>query len=246
MRENVARPQLRDHALDDGVGILAVGAAFRQTPELTEMHVERQVGLTADLRRHLQHFDAPAREAADLGMSLDAAHDVLVGIGRQNRRVDIDAVGAVETGIEMPFQPADQISRQEGKNARLGFFDDEIAEAGQGHAGRAALIDDRGDARVHADHVGIHAEPAGHILIDMPVRVDEARQNDLAFGVDHLFRRTRQDVFLHRGNAAAPDRDVHHAVDAGSGADHLTPADDDVERRIFNHARGPSSVRQGV
>jgi hypothetical protein len=80
----------------------------------------------------------------------------------------------------------------------------------------------------------------------MAVRIDEAGQNDLALGVDHLFRRTRQNIFLHGGDAAAPDRDVHHAVDAGRGADHLTAADDDVEGRIVNHVRGPFSVSQRV
>ena len=131
MRENVARPQFRDHALQDGVGILAVGAALRQAPELAEMDVERQVGLASDLGRHLQHLDAPARKAADLGVALDAANEIAVGVGRLHRRVDVDAVGAVEVRVVVPLEAADEVGRQEGIDPGLRRLGDEVAEARQ-------------------------------------------------------------------------------------------------------------------
>jgi len=52
--------------------------------------------------------------------------------------------------------------------------------AGQRHAGRAALIDQCRHAGLHAHHVGIHAEAAGDILIDMRVGIDQARQYPFA------------------------------------------------------------------
>ena len=55
----------------------------------------------------------------------------------------------------MPFEPAHEIGRQEGVDARLRRFRDEVPEARQRHAGRAALVDHRGDAGMNADHVGI-------------------------------------------------------------------------------------------
>ena len=46
--ENVARPQQRDDAGNDGVGVLAIGAALRQPPELAEMNIDRQPGPAPD------------------------------------------------------------------------------------------------------------------------------------------------------------------------------------------------------
>ncbi|MEY9368532.1 hypothetical protein ABIE83_003150 [Bradyrhizobium diazoefficiens] len=105
-------------------------------------------------------------------MGLDAAHDVEIGRRRLDGRIDVDAVGAIELRIIMSFQSADEIGRQEGVDARGRGLGDEMTKAGQRHAGRAALIDQRRHARLHADHVGVHAEAAGDILIDMGVGVD--------------------------------------------------------------------------
>ena len=62
-----------------------------------------------------------------------------------------------------------------------------MPEAGQRHAGRTALIDQCRHARLDANHVGIHAEATGDILIDMRMRIDEAGQYQLACDVDDLF-----------------------------------------------------------
>ena len=73
----------------------------------------------------------------------------------------------------MALQPTHQVSRQECINARFRWLGDEVPEAGQRHAGRTALIDQRRHAGLHANHVGIHAEAAGDILIDMRVGIDQ-------------------------------------------------------------------------
>ena len=98
------------------------------------MDVKRQVGAAADLGRHFQNLDAPACEAADLGVALDAAHDVFVGVGGRDGGVDIDAIGAVEIGVVMALKTADEIGGQERVNLRRRLLDDEMAEAGQRHA----------------------------------------------------------------------------------------------------------------
>ena len=208
MRQDVAGAQLGNDAIQDGVGVLAVRAALRQTPELAEVNVKRQVGLAADLGRHLQNLDAPAREATDLRVSLDAADDVGVGLGRIHRRLDVDAVRAVEGRIEMPFEAADQIGRQERIDAGLRGVHDEMPEARQRHAGRAALVDQRGHAGVHADQIGIHAETAADIAVDMGVGVDHAGQHDAPTHVDGFLGARRQDVLLHGRDLAVTHRGI--------------------------------------
>src|SRR6202021_3418242 len=56
MGENVAGAQQRNPALEDGIDVLAVGAAGRQSPELTEMNINRQIGAAAD---PAPNFDEP-------------------------------------------------------------------------------------------------------------------------------------------------------------------------------------------
>src|SRR5215468_4970539 len=68
--EDIAGAQQADRALDDGVGIHPVCALRRQRPQLTEMNIDRQIGFTADLARHLHDCRTPAGKAADLGMRL--------------------------------------------------------------------------------------------------------------------------------------------------------------------------------
>ncbi len=113
MSQNIARLQFRDHPIENGVGVFTVGPALGESPELAEMDVDRKLGLAADLRGHLQDLDAPARKATDLGVSLDAAHQVAVLIGRPHRRVDIDAFGAVEVRIVVPLKSAHEVRREE-------------------------------------------------------------------------------------------------------------------------------------
>src|SRR5271170_5970500 len=72
MGQDVAGAQLWYHPLQDCIGVLAIGAALGQAPQRAEVHVKGKLGAPADLRRHLQNLDAPARKAADLGMALDA------------------------------------------------------------------------------------------------------------------------------------------------------------------------------
>ena len=118
MGENIAGAQQRDDALEDGIDILAIGAAGRQTPELTEMHIDRQVRAAPDLGGHFDDANAPAGEAADFSMRLDAANEVEVGGCGFHRGIDFDAVGAIKVGVKMSFQPADQIGGQKGEDVR--------------------------------------------------------------------------------------------------------------------------------
>ena len=200
------------------------------------MHIKRKVGAAADLRRHLQNFYAPAREAADLGVTLDAAHDVLVGIGRRHGRIDIDAGGAVQIGVVVALQPADQIGRQEGINLRRGRFDDEVAEARQGHAGRTALVDHGSDAGPHADHIRIKPEAAGDILIDMRVSIDQAGQNQFAGDVDHLCLRLTAGWFsATAADPAAAHGKVVDTVDLRRRTNNAAAAQQEIIFLKFSH-----------
>jgi len=114
----------------------------------------------------------------------------------------------------MSFQASDQIGGQKGQRARLGLLGDKMPESGQRHAGRAALIDQRRHPGLHAHHVGVHAEPAGDILVDMGVGIDQSRQDDLAGDIDDLAGSGRQDIGLNRGDLAVADCHVFQAVDA--------------------------------
>ena len=80
MRQHVPFAQQRDHAFQDRIDVFAVGAALGQTPELAEMHIDRQVRTASDLGRHFDDANAPARETADLRMRLDAAYDIEIGV----------------------------------------------------------------------------------------------------------------------------------------------------------------------
>ena len=206
------------------------------------MNVKRQVGAAADLSRHFQNLDAPAREAADLGVALDAAHDVFVGVRRLDGGVDVDAIGTVEIGVVMAFKAADQISRQERINLRLRLLDNEVPEARQRHARRAALVDHRGDAGAHADHVRVQAEAAGDVLINVSMGVDQAGQDQLAGDVDHLARAGRKDRGFDGGDAAVADRNVANAVDSGGRANDAPAAEEKVIGGLFGHGTYPCSL----
>ena len=117
-----------------------------------------------------------------------------------------------------------------------------MAEARQGHAGGAALVDHRGDAGMHAHHVGIQAEAAGDVMIDVGVRVDHAGKHQPPTNVDGLLGGGRQDVFLHGGDLAVADGDVHHAVDAGRGTNDVSAAKQQIIGFVVGHGWSPSSA----
>ena len=158
-----------------------------------------------------------------------------LALAARHRRIDVDAVRAVEGRIEMPFEAAHEIGRQEGVDPRLRRLRDEMAEARQRHAGRAALVDHRGDAGMHADHVRVHAEPPADVTVDVGVRVDHARKHQPSANVDDLLGAGRQDVLLHGGDLAVADGDVHHAVDFGRGANDVSTAKQQVIGLVVGH-----------
>lgn len=84
----------------------AIGAARRQAPQGAEMDIKWISAAAGDLNRHLHHPDAPAGEAADFRMPLDAAHQAAIGHRRAHRGIHIHAFGAVEVGIvKWPSRP---------------------------------------------------------------------------------------------------------------------------------------------
>src|ERR1051326_8296419 len=138
--------------------------------------------------------------------------------------IDVDAVGPVEVGVEMPLHPAHEVGREKHDHAAFLRLHHELAEGGQRHARRAALVDERRDAGAHAAKVGLEAEAAGDVLEHVRVRVDESGQHQLARDVDRLARARGRDRRQHRGDAALPDRDVVGAVEALGRVDDPAPA----------------------
>ena len=104
-----------------------------------------------------------------------------------------------------------------------------MPETRQGHAGRAALIDQRRHARLHADDVGVHAEAPRDILIDMRMGVDQSGQHDLARDVNDVAGAGRQDIGLNGGDLAAANGDILQPIDAGSRIDDPSTAQQQVE-----------------
>jgi len=136
----------------------------------------------------------------------------------------------------MAFEAADQIRRQERIDARLRRVHDEMPETRQRHAGWAALVDQRGDAGVHADQIGIHAETAADIAVHMGVGVDHARQHDTAAQVDGLLGAARQNVFCTA--AILPSRTATSitTVEVRGGADDMAAAQQHVIRSVVGHS----------
>src|SRR5438874_2394620 len=100
-------------------------------------------------------------------MRLDAAHQIRVVARRLDDRVHIDAGRAVEIDITVTEQPAGEIGRDEGVNARLRGLDDEFAKAVEGQRARPALVDHRRYPEAHTDKVRVEAEIAGDVLVYM-------------------------------------------------------------------------------
>ena len=124
----------------------------------------------------------------------------------------------------MAFHAAYEVGGDEGYDPAFLGLDHVLAEGRQRHARRAALVDQRGDAGMHAREVRVEAEPPGHVLEDVAMRVDEARENQLARDVHHLFSRGRKDAGGHRSDLAVLDGDIEQAVDVLHRVDHPAAA----------------------
>ena len=242
MGKDVALPHQRHHLADHRVGVHVRPLGG---PELAEMDVDRELRLAGDLARPFEHLAAPARGAADLGVRLDALDDVAVGHGDPGGALHVDLLGPVERGVAMPLQPAHRVGGKEAEHPGLRGLDDELAEAGERHQARPALVDHRGDARPHPAEIGVEPELPGDVAVDMGVGVDQAGQHEAAAHVDHPFRPL--DPRLDRGDAPARDPDIGLAVAPGRGVDHPpAPEDQVVASGPARHSRLPfSAARSG-
>ena len=106
---------------------------------------------------------------------------------------------------------------------------------GMRHAAWAALVHHGGDAGLDADHVGVQAEPAGDVLIDMGVGIDHAGDDDLAADIDQLSRGIGGQCVLDRGDAAVADGDVGNAVATRRGIDHTSAAQQQIELPVHRN-----------
>src|SRR5262249_2829669 len=105
--QDVAGPQEIE---DLGQDVIGVGlASLGQRPEAGEGDVRGQVRAGADAGGQPEDLDAPAGQAADLGVRLDAPDEVAVLPRGPDGGVDVDAVGPVEGRVVVALQASDEV-----------------------------------------------------------------------------------------------------------------------------------------
>ena len=102
-----------------------------------------------------------AGEGADLGVDLDALHQIAVRLDAADARVHVDA-GAVQIGRQVAL--ADRIDRDEGMDTGARGLDHVVAKRVHRHVARAAEIDQGGDARADTHEIGIETEASDRVL----------------------------------------------------------------------------------
>ena len=65
--------------VQDSIDVFAIGTAFGQAPELTEMHIDRQVA-QRPISAAISMTRMPQRANTNLRMGLDAANNVEIGV----------------------------------------------------------------------------------------------------------------------------------------------------------------------
>jgi hypothetical protein len=81
---------------------------------------------------------------------------------------------------------------------------------------------------VHADHVGLEAESAGDVLVDVSVSVDEPRQDELIADVDDLAGVTSAEGRSHRGDPSRAHRDIERTVEVLGRVDDAATLEQEV------------------
>jgi hypothetical protein len=140
------------------------------------------------------------------------AHQVGVLAGHPHRVVDGDAVWPIEFRVVVPFQAAHHVGGDEGEHPTGRRLGDIFAEPGESEHRRAALVDQRCHARLHAHHVGVEPETAGDVTVHMGVRVDQAGQYELAANVDRPPCRSGQGL-AYGNDTAITHRHVEEIVE---------------------------------
>ena len=165
-------------------------------------------------------------------MGLDAAHEIGVFARHPHRVGNVELLRAIEVRVKVSLHAADQIGGDEAQHPGLRGLRDEMPEAGHRHAAGPALIDQRADARVDAAQVGLEAEFAGDVLIDVRMGVDQPGGHDTPGDVDHLGPGFGRDLRLDGRDAIAADADVEDTVAPGRRIDHPTA----LQNKIKSHA----------
>jgi hypothetical protein len=106
-------------------------------------------------------------------------------------------------------------------------------------SGGTSLIDDRGDAGMHPDHVGLEPEAARDVLVDVGMRIDHSGKHQLARDIDDCASRASENSIFDRRDGSVADADVLDAVDARGRRDHPAAAQDEIKAPTVVHS--PSS-----
>jgi hypothetical protein len=120
--------------------------------------------------------------------------------------------------------------RDEGKHAAGRGLDDVFAKTGKGQHRGPALVDHGGHAGMNADGVGVEAEAAADVAIDVGVGVDQAGQHQFAPDVDRLPGGTREVPAYCRDPAFAHCH-IENAVETLRRIDDAASPKQQIERR---------------
>ena len=232
MGEDIAGIEQRDGLAHVGVGVDRDPVPER--PELPEVDVDGDPRPPGDRLGELDHLDAPARPAANLRVGLDPLDEVAVLLDRPGRVLDVHPVRAVELRIAVPLEPADEIGGDEAEDPAPGPLRDVVAETRDGHAARAALVDEGGDPGPDPDEVRIEPEPPRDVLVHVGVGVDEPGHHQLAGRIDAPGSAIGRQARLHRRDPAGADRDVESSGSTRRGVDQGAAGHGDV-KRPFRH-----------
>lgn len=106
-----------------------------------------------------------------------------------------------------------------------------MAETAQCHAAWAALIDNGGNPRTHANEVRIEAKPACNMLVDMPVSIDQPRCYNAACYVNFSgCRNVWPEPGRHVRDPPVGDGDVQHLISFCKRINYRAGAQDQVNR----------------
>jgi len=83
-----------------------------------------------------------------------------------------------------------------------------------------ALVDHRGDAGLDADHVGVEAEAATDIFVDMGVGIDQPGQHEAAAHIDRLGGGGARNLGGDLRDLAGTHREIANAIQPARRIDH--------------------------
>src|SRR5262249_34926894 len=129
-------------------------------------------------------------------------------------------------------------------DAAGGRLDDIAAERRKRHEARAALVDQRRDAGMDADEIGLEAEAAGHMPGHMRMRIDKPRQYECAAHIDCLA--AAAEIGRDPRDLPIGDRDIVTTIYALRGIDDPPALQHQIQGLLSLHVAASSSPERAI